>query len=334
MNAIEVQLQARAEFLLKRLNEMGFTKNGKPLVIDHAFELVAAEEGLRNQHILRAKLQAYPALFIPHELDEEFAKAVCVVTKLDEDDWTYANEAWTHIVEEAAKRAGVTPVTYESERAGEQAWINAVNRMGWNDSSEILHLEGFIRERGLMGELGKYAERAAAEEEAAGDDRDDEVCEAVIVALKSLGYRIVISDFKRPYWEFGDESSLDFDTEAEAWADAWVNAQDHAREQVGGSDDDWADLDRGARIALVVKHLARLAADRLRKLADQVFEAYDFGESLTVEGSSGWEWTHGNKLATKPVFLKSVDDPAADSVRYRLTVEFKDGDVCGTSLSK
>lgn len=331
MNAAE--LKTRATALMTRLNEMGFRKNGQELVIDQAFELVAAEEGHRNQHILRAKLSAYPMLFIPPILDEEFAKAIAVVTKLDQDDWEFANEAWTHLVAEAARRAGMPAATPTTERAGEQTWINVVNRMGWNDRSEILHLEGFIRERGLMGELAKYAEQVAAEEESTGDDRDDEVCDAVIEALKALGYRIVTSDFKRPYWEFGEESSVDFDTEFEAWADAWQNAQDHAQERVAYSEESWSDLDRDTRLTLVTKHLGN-SIDRLRALADQAFEDHDFGESMSVEGSSGWEWTFGNTLAVKPVFLRTSDQPDADSVRYSFTVEFKDGAVVGTNLSK
>jgi hypothetical protein len=331
MNATE--LKSRAERLATRLNEMGFTKNGKPLVVDHAFELVAAEEGFRNQHILRSKLSAYPALFIPPILDEEFAKAVLVQHTLDQDDWDIASEAWDHIVKEAAKRAGVQPVTAETELAAELAWVNVVNRQGWNDSSEILHLEAFIRERGLMGELAKYAEQVAAEESAADVDRDDEACEAVIAALKGLGYRVVISDFKRPYWEFGEESSLDFDTEIEAWADAWKNAQDHAQERVAYSEDSWSSLDRGTRIALVVKHLGN-SVDRLRVLADQVFEGYDFGDSMSVEDAGGWEWSFGNTLATRSVFVKDSEQPDADSVRYRFMVEFKAGAVIGTNLSK
>lgn len=51
------QLKSRATRLMNRLAALGFTKDGKPLVIDQAFELVAAEEGCRNQHELRARLE-------------------------------------------------------------------------------------------------------------------------------------------------------------------------------------------------------------------------------------------------------------------------------------
>lgn len=54
MNATE--LKARAQRIANRLNALGFTKGGQPMVIDQAYELVAAEEGYRNQHALRAVL--------------------------------------------------------------------------------------------------------------------------------------------------------------------------------------------------------------------------------------------------------------------------------------
>ena len=83
-----------------------------------------------------------------------------------------------------------------------------------------------------------------------------------------------------------------------------------------------------------MRHLASASIDRLRSLADKAFEVYDFGDSMSVEGSGGWEWTYGNSLATKSVFLKDTQTPDADSVRYRFMVEFKDGNVVGTNLSK
>lgn len=56
MNAIE--LKSRAQKLTVKVNALGFTKDGNPMVVDQAYELVAAEEGFRNQHALRAQLTA------------------------------------------------------------------------------------------------------------------------------------------------------------------------------------------------------------------------------------------------------------------------------------
>jgi hypothetical protein len=333
MNAAE--LKSRATNLMNRLNDLGFRKDGNPLVIDHAYELVAAEEGHRNQHILREKLSAYPALFIPPVLDEDFAKAVAVAHTLDKDDWDFANEAWRLIVAEAAKRAGLPPVTAESERAAELAWVNVVNRMGWHDRSEILHLEGFIREKGLMGELAKYVETVGAEEQSFGaEGSDDTPSEAVIAELKALGYRIIISDVTRPYWEFGDDASTDFETEAEAWADAWENAQSRTVELSNTDATTWSGIEEHLRIGLVIKHLGETEVDRLRKIADQAFEDFNFGDELEVAESSGWEWSYGNTVATRAVFMKDRRTPDADTERYQFMVEIIDGQVRSAYLGK
>ena len=334
MTAIEVQLDRRAELLMTRLNEMGFRKNGKEMVVDQAFELVAAEEGFRNQHALRDKLKNYPALYIPYELDEEFAKAVCVVHTLDEDDWNHAQDAWTYIIEEAAKRLGVPPVTYESEKAAEKEWINVVNRIGWNDQSEIQHLESFIRSKGLMGELAKYAEAMAAEEESFSAAPDAGPSEAVLGTLEEIGYELAISDLKRPYWAFHDNASTDFETEENAWADAWDNAQTRTRELCGIDAARWKTMDEATRLSLVITHLRKLDVDKLRELADAAFAAYDFGDSLTVKGTGSWEWTDGNSRATRSVFLADDGEPDADSVRYRFTVSFDAGVVNTVNLTK
>lgn len=50
------------------------------------------------------------------------------------------------------------------EAAGESLWMNACNVMNWDEGMQVLHLEAFIRAKGLMYEFGKYADDCAAEE--------------------------------------------------------------------------------------------------------------------------------------------------------------------------
>lgn len=57
--------------------------------------------------------------------------------------------------------------TTTHQQTGEQRWTRACNQQGWNEASQIIHLEGFIREKGLFDELAAYAEMAAAEENGA-----------------------------------------------------------------------------------------------------------------------------------------------------------------------
>lgn len=51
-----------------------------------------------------------------------------------------------------------------SEAAGETRWINVCNEQGWGADLQVLHLEAFIRGKGLMNEFAQYAEEVAAEE--------------------------------------------------------------------------------------------------------------------------------------------------------------------------
>ena len=47
---------------------------------------------------------------------------------------------------------------------GETSWINLCGDQGWNEVSQIIHLEGFIRDKGLFAEFAAYAQAAANEE--------------------------------------------------------------------------------------------------------------------------------------------------------------------------
>lgn len=271
----ESQLQSRAARLMARANAMGFTKNGKPMVIDQAFELVAAEEGHRNQHALRASM-----------VD---SKTVAV-----------------------------------AEKEGRDQWLATCLRLGWNEESQILHLQGFLADKGLMAEFGAYAQAAAKEELSLGAE---EPSDAVITVLQNLGYRVVESDFKQPYWEFDDEGSTDFSSEEEAWADAWVDAQSRTVVLSGISQQHWDAMKEEARAALV---FTKLREELMRKAADEAFEDYDIGENKEVVGVGGWEW-HADQ-AIRTVFLKDRRTPEADSVRYRFRVDFVDGRVDETCL--
>lgn len=45
-------------------------------------------------------------------------------------------------------------------------WEDVCNAQGWNRDSQILHLEGFVRNMGLMPAFAAYAKVAADEENA------------------------------------------------------------------------------------------------------------------------------------------------------------------------
>jgi hypothetical protein len=61
--------------------------------------------------------------------------------------------------------------------------------------------------------------------------------------------------------------------------------------------------------------------DNSRRLADEEFESYNFGDDVTVESSSGWSSVGGTY--TRPVFVYFEDDePFADTKRLDFKVVF------------
>jgi hypothetical protein len=57
-----------------------------------------------------------------------------------------------------------------TEQLAYNQWVELVNRQGWNEASQIIHLEGFIRAKGLMDEFVTYADECACEENAPLED--------------------------------------------------------------------------------------------------------------------------------------------------------------------
>ena len=60
----------------------------------------------------------------------------------------------------------------QSTQSPEQQWINACNQQGWSDGTQVLHLEGFIRDKGLFADFAAYAAKAAAQENAEAEEGD------------------------------------------------------------------------------------------------------------------------------------------------------------------
>jgi hypothetical protein len=69
-----------------------------------------------------------------------------------------------------------------------------------------------------------------------------------------------------------------------------------------------------------------------RSAADAAFEAYDFGEDVTVAAHNGWYWTTGDSVMTKDVFLEDNDKPEAPSRHVRFVVNVVAGRVTDISV--
>lgn len=55
---------------------------------------------------------------------------------------------------------------HETSAAAESRWMELCNEQGWNEASQVVHLEGFLRDNNLLQRFVSYAESAAAEENA------------------------------------------------------------------------------------------------------------------------------------------------------------------------
>ena len=96
----------------------------------------------------------------PNRKDAPTAHAALVA--LDGCNWLDTDPCDIPDLEKAKALARAAISVKAGVADGEKRWFNVCNRQGWNDHT--VHLEGFIRELGLMDALAAYAERAAAEE--------------------------------------------------------------------------------------------------------------------------------------------------------------------------
>jgi hypothetical protein len=73
--------------------------------------------------------------------------------------------------------------------------------------------------------------------------------------------------------------------------------------------------------------------DKIRQLCDEALSNHDFGEGVTVEATSGWEYDGSNEV-TCPVFLRfDEDEPDDDSHRATFSVTVIDGKVTEATCS-
>jgi len=141
----------------------------------------------------------------------------------------------------------------------EQQWAMTCREQGWNEASQIIHLEGFLRSKGLFAELAAYAQKAAAEE--IGDVRG--------VLLEDLGYGFNPDPDQEGLWVWvapTDACEVSFSTRAEAVEAAWVDAVGQTKAICNMPDGDWDALGLEQQLSLVREALGgddtEVSADR------------------------------------------------------------------------
>ncbi|HDR9103396.1 TPA: hypothetical protein QDB04_000116 [Burkholderia vietnamiensis] len=121
-----------------------------------------------------------------------------------------------------------------AEHHAASEWTRIANAQGWNEESQIIHLEGFLADQGLMSQFVEYARAVAAEESSAEDGPTFKGVPGDYDLLRALDYDVLQSDLKGWYWEYGvtDEASEDYRSEEAAWRAAWRDAFDKQDDRV------------------------------------------------------------------------------------------------------
>lgn len=131
---------------------------------------------------------------------------------------------------------------------GERLWQELCNKQGWNDASQLIHLEGFLREKGLFDEFALYAKVAADEEN--GDQRQ--------AILESVGYSFSEDSDQAGAWVWmapTDACDVSFATREQAVDSAWEDAVTQTKAIRAMTDLDWAGISDEEKLSLVEETL-------------------------------------------------------------------------------
>lgn len=121
-------------------------------------------------------------------------------------------------------------------KMAESQWAATCNEQGWNADSQIVHLEGFLRQEGLFEKFAAYAKAAAAEEngDISGDPRLD--------VLEELGYDIDEDSDQPGLWIWTaptDGCDISYDSAQEALSAAWTDVVGQTMGILNMSSEQW-----------------------------------------------------------------------------------------------
>lgn len=119
------QLKKAAAAATSRVNKLGFTKNGAPMVIDQGYEVVAAIFGKRSQHALRATIGT--------------GECACCAPRLA-----------------LAANADLAKTSKKETSAANKAWVSLLESQGWNDTAVSSLMKDFLQEHSLWPAFVSY----------------------------------------------------------------------------------------------------------------------------------------------------------------------------------
>lgn len=367
INAVSLKVAALA--LVRRCESLGIvSKAGSPVVVDQAYELVAAILGMRNQHALRASFAA-DRLTPPGEI---FAAGI------------RANESQNLSTKDGESARKLTFLSQfgvkviKVDATGQYTWclFDTMADAGFQSHDAAVFDAWDQTVHGVLLKLRKGYDYWSI----LSFDSQKEVITSVLMAgiwnpsligdLQALGYQVRISDCKRPYWEFDGEGSEDFETAELAWQDAWRDAVSagrisgvsstkgvgaQARElqrEWGDEHPDFAQADWRHEVAAgytklsywewVVHQLDAAVPDAvsvdISLLAQQEFEVFNFDSVLDtgwrVVARNGFEYVTGENVARCVFFVQDMSADVKESRRMNFVVEFHNNKVVGLRVTR
>ena len=310
----ETELKTRATALMNRLNALGFTRNGSPMVIDQAYELVAAEEGFRNQHVLRSKMTLPDC---PSELQALFDWLAIV----ERHGWS-DKEQLIMCQLFISGQAQMGDLVAFAEQAGPDAGgiLSPAPQDPMVPTQEVIAV---LQDIGYSVPQSDFGSPFWAFEDDASPDCVDAAAawkDAWLDAQKRAVNRTGM--FAKDWDALPLEARLTKVRQLASFEAAANRCSTCGQaldlEGWDGRCGDCADREEN-----------RCTEAQERQLADKAYESFDFGAK--VADADGWETSTHSGLWTRTVFLEDPN-PEYPSTRVRFTVEVSDGKVVGTYL--
>lgn len=237
-----MQLQINStnlDTLAKRIaatgTELGFTKNGKPMVASQGLRILASVAGFREEHSFVVAVKAETP--VPDSTPDRNALGALfsyLTNNYNDDTWDASTRG---LLEEAARVLGEPELSWilHDDEEGDDATEDELLVKLATNGSHSLDLEDIkfwvgqhyhrIYENETPAKRREWIRRYAASFGLTPDVTP--ITEAQKQELRDKGYRIAYSDSDHnlPYWETDLEASVDFPSEDAAWEDAWLQMQ-------------------------------------------------------------------------------------------------------------
>ena len=188
-----------------------------------------------------------------------------------------------------------------NEKTGEMRWNDTCNEQDWDAATKIIHLEGFLRERGLFDDLALYAEAAAAEE----DDG------ALVAELERLGYEFRPNPDWVGSWTWKAPhkiNDISCSSRQRAAAHAWVDAVALTKSVHQLSEKRWDSLTYLEQLVLMEDALKVDSKHELQTSVDEDTRYVPDADKRLIKGGSAYGLVGGLLVSAPQLVDGSIDE--------------------------